>query len=287
MELSIILNYIMTKRKRRCDISEASKLCIDSGFKYVDYTPDFVSENWRELALKDREVLDKAGIIVEQTHAPFNRYCQYDQNMFFTYYRRLFEASSLLGAKYVVVHADEYRTKDRYNEDEIVNFTYDYLAPFVDFSVKNNMTVAIENLFEDNSYRWPQINGKSRFTSRVEELIGIIEKFSSPNVKCCWDFGHAKCAYGLSGMTEAMKKVGEYIVCTHVHDNYFDRDLHLLPFLGDTDWEENMKVLKQAGYKGKLSFEFAYGNIPDELIGTFLKAAYSTGVYLSELFEKS
>ena len=288
MDLSISFNYIINNRKNGCrDIKSAAKLCRASGFKYIDYTPYFISDNWMELAIRDKEVFDNEGIIVEQTHAPFNRYCQFDEKMLQTYYMRLFVASSILGAKYVVVHADEYRTKDRYDEKEILDFTYYYLSPYVDFATKHNMIVTIENVFEDNSYRWPQIDGKSRFTSRINELKDIIEKFSSPNVACCWDFGHAKCAFGLNEMINAMDFVGKYIVCTHVHDNYYEKDLHLLPFLGDINWETNMAKLKQIGYKGKLSFEFAYGNIPDELIQLYLSTAYATGEYLIKLFEKN
>lgn len=286
MELSITLNYIMNNCSNGpLDISKAAKLLHNSNFKYVDYTPDFISNDWKERVLRDKEVLNKESIIVEQTHAPFNRYCQYDEKLFETYYERLFEASSILGAKYVVVHADEYRTKDSYNEKEILEYTYNYLAPHVDFATKHHMIVAIENVFEDNNYRWPQINGKSRYTSRVEELICIIERFSSSNVACCWDFGHAKCAYGANDMAKILNQVGKYVVCTHVHDNYYGKDLHLLPFLGDTNWKENMVELKNVGYNGKLSFEFGYGKIPYELFPVFLNTAHVTGEYLIDLFK--
>ena len=285
MELSMQLNYIMEHGlgKRR-SIYEAADLCCSAGFKYVDYSPDFLSEDWEKCAWRDKEILEKLGISVEQTHAPFNRYRQFDEDMFMTYFKRLFEASYILGAKYVVVHADEYRTVDRYNEKEILEYTCGYLAPFVDYASSHGMTVAVENVFEDNNYRWPEIDGKSRFTSRIDELISVIEKFSSPNVACCWDFGHAKCAFGNENMVDALDKVGKYVVCTHVHDNYKNSDLHLLPFLGETNWKENMAMLKKVGYSGKLSFEFAYGNIPDELISGYLKAVYDTGIYLKNMF---
>ena len=289
MELSISLNYLMLRRgtSERRRIEEAADICRKSGFKYVDYTPEFCSDEWAKIAAHDREALENASITVEQTHAPFNRYCQYDDGMFFEYYKRVFEASKILGAKYVVVHADEYRTKDRYDEKEIIEYTYDYLAPYVEYAEKNGMTVAIENVFEDNTYRWPQIDGKSRFTSRIEELKEIIERFDTPSVACCWDFGHAKCAFGKDGMTDAMKRVGKHIVCTHVHDNYHEKDLHLVPFAGDADWEQNISCLKSVGYSGKLSFEFAYGAYPDELIGVWLKYVHATGEYLAGLFDKA
>lgn len=287
MELSVPLNYIKRKRGSAAprEFSETCRFALDAGFFFADYSPDFRSDDWEERARRDREALDACGMKVEQTHAPFNRYRSYPEDSFFEYYRRLFEASKIIGARYVVVHADEYRTADRYDPKEIEDFTYDYLAPYVEFAEKNGLVVAIENLFEDHC-RWNEIDGKSRFTSRVEELKAIIERFGTPSVACCWDFGHARCAFG-DGMTDALKQVGKYVVCTHVHDNYHNSDLHVMPFLGEVDWEANMKSLGEAGYRGKLSFEFAYGRLPDEIIPSWLNTLHTVGEYLVGLFDGS
>lgn len=287
MELSFSLDYLRKKRETESlrSIEDMAKLCSEAGFRYVDYSPDFCADDWEKLAYHDREVLERAGICVEQTHAPFNRYRRYRREDFPVYYRRLFEASEILGAKYVVVHADEYSTTSgRYDQNEILDFTYDYLAPFVEYAEKNGMTVAIENVFEDKTRYCPQIGGRSRFTSTTEELKAIIERFNTPSVACCWDFGHAKCSFGKDAMLDAMKELGKYIVCTHVHDNYYEKDLHLMPFMGDIPWEAHLAALKEMGYQGKLSFEFAYGSLPEELLPTWLNMVYSTGEYMLSIY---
>lgn len=285
MNLSIELQCILRQRgtEVKRPIEEAAKLAKAAGFNYVDYTPDFKCEDWKEKAKHDREVLDAYGITVEQTHAPMGRYRQHDMSMFYTYYDRVFEASAILGAKYVVCHGDEYCTSDHWDEKEILEFTYDYLAPRVDFAVKHGMGVAVENLFEDSVKHCPQIDGKSRFTSRVHELAAIIERFNTPDVSVCWDFGHAACAFGFDDMLSQLKVVGKYLTCTHVHDNYYDRDLHLLPFLGKIKWEEHMAYLKEIGYKGNFNFEFAYGWFPDALLPQWLDMVHTTGEYLINL----
>jgi len=145
------------------------------------------------------------------------------------------------------------------------------------------MTVAIENVFEDSIRRCPQFDGKSRFGSRIHELKGIIERFNDPSVRCCWDFGHASCAFGPDGMLEPMKEIGKYLVCTHVHDNYYEKDLHLLPFLGNVNWEAHMQALKEMNYQGKFSFELVYGSYPDALLGKWLKHVHEIGEYLTAL----
>lgn len=286
MELSLCLNYL---RKRRGSASlrsmeETAKLAADAGFMLADYTPDFEAENWREMAAHDFETLSKYGIRVEQTHAPFNRYRTYDQADFKKLYRNEFEASKIVGAKYVVVHADEYRTGDRYDEKEIEDFAYEFLSPYVDYAAANGLTVAIENVFEDDA-KWPKIDGKSRYTSRVYELKGIIDRFNAPEVKCCWDFGHAKCAFGRDGMLGAFKTVSDKVVCTHVHDNYYGKDLHLMPFLGEIDWEAHMKYLAEIGYSGAFSLEYVYDRFPDELVPLWLNTSREVAGYLTKMFD--
>jgi len=287
MELGMSLDYLLKQRgtEGKRDFEEAVRLCAEAGFRYVDYSPDYKAADWAEKAMREKEILDRAGLIVEQTHAPFNRYGQHPEELFWTYYRNLFEASKIMGAKYVVVHADEYRTVDHYDEKEAEDFAYDFLAPHVDYAKKNGMIVAIENVFEDSIRRCPQFGGKSRFASRIHELKGLIERFNDPSVRCCWDFGHAACAFGTEGMLEPMKEIGKYLVCTHVHDNYYERDLHLVPFLGNVNWEAHMKCLKEIGYQGKFSFELVYGCCPDALMGGWLKHVHDVGEYLIGLYD--
>ena len=287
MELSMSLDYLV--RQFEMDdpraFDKAVALCKNAGFRYVDYSPDYISDNWEARAHRDREALDRAGLRVEQTHAPFNRYGWYDAAQFPVCYRRLFEGSKILGARYVVVHGDEYRTVDHYDRREIEDFTYDFLAPYVEYAEKAGMVTAIENLFEDQVARSPQIDGKSRFTARIDELQGLIERFNTPSVGCCWDFGHANCAFGREKALDAMRQVVRHIRCTHVHDNYYGKDLHLMPFLGEIDWPAHMACLRENGYQGKLSFEFVYGHFPESLLPVCLTTLRAVGDYLVRCFQ--
>ena len=145
------------------------------------------------------------------------------------------------------------------------------------------MKVAIENLFEDGCGN--AVDGKSRFTSRVEEVIAVIERFNDPEVCCCWDFGHAACSFGHKDMLEYLKPAGKYVECTHVHDNFYGKDLHLVPFLGGVPWESHMQYLKEIGYSGNLSFELGYSGIPEHMMPDWLKHTYTVGQYLQKLAE--
>lgn len=86
-------------------------------------------------------------------------------------------------------------------------------------------------------------------------------------------------------MLNAMKEVGRYICCTHVHDNYYGKDLHLTPFFGEIDWESHMACMRETGYQGKLSFEFVYGRLPEKLLPMWLESVHKVGQYMIGLFE--
>lgn len=251
------------------NIEEMAKLCADAGFKSLDYTPSFLREDWESAAAHDLEVLSKYGITVNQTHLPFNRYGKYDAYDFTELTMRCVRASKLVDAKFVVTHADEYRTVDHYDPKEIEDFEYERLVPVAEACEKMGMRLAIENVFEDSPRTCKVIDGKCRFCSRIEELIGLVKRFNSENVGICWDFGHAHVAFG-ENMTAALEKAAKYLTVTHVHDNYYERDLHLAPLTGKVDWQAQMRVLKESGYKGTFSLETVYGALPDEIMPEYL-----------------
>ena len=171
MELSLSLGYLLSiyGSDRLRSLEDAACLCKGAGFDCVDYSPICQGDAWEADVCREREILERAGLAVEQTHAPFNRYGFYSAEEFPERFRRLFVASRILGAKAVVVHADEYRPIGRYDVREALTFTYEFLAPYVEYAAKHDLIVAVENLCEDFYPAYPQLDGKSRFTSRLEE----------------------------------------------------------------------------------------------------------------------
>jgi sugar phosphate isomerase/epimerase len=137
----------------------------------------------------------------------------------------------------------------------------------------------METLFEDRA----PTGQRARFTSYVDELNAIVFAYNTPSVGICWDFGHARVSYGAKQFEE-MKNVGNKISSTHAHDNRQKKDLHLIPFLGDTDWELGLKTLKEVGYTGDLTFELGYGSFPEELITDYINLVYKIGKFMVDKF---
>ncbi len=286
MRLSINLPYVAGPRfgGREYAFPEAAARCRDAGFRVLDVTPKLADDGWRARVAADAAAIRNMGMDISQTHAPYNRYKKAPAEEFAELFRRAFEAAHVMGVRQIVVHGDEYRDyADGFDPAAACDHMYGFLAPYADLAARNGFSVAIENLFEETDVASEK--ERSRFTSRVEELLALVDRFGdAKTVGVCWDFGHAHVAFG-DGMLEELKKVGGRLIATHVHDNYYRRDLHLPPFAGDVDWESHMRYLAQIGYAGDLTYELVYGRLPEALTADFLSDLARRGQILFSMQE--
>lgn len=278
MQQGINLGFVL-KRRNASDrsLQEGLELCRNSGFFLLDYLSPVSEDRWLERAKAEREMIDRSGLAVHQSHCPFFRYRPEGLNLFTEYAPRAVRAAAVLGAQYFVIHADEYREFDSFDPQRILRKTQEYLAPVIELCAEAGIRPAIENLFEDGY--GPQIGGRSRFTAKTEDVLAVIESFPGSGIGCCWDSGHAQCAYGAHAADE-LKKLAPYLICTHMHDNSCGRDLHKPAFFGDLDWECIMEILNSSGYAGNFTWEFVYERFPDALLPDFLRFIHKTGEYL-------
>lgn len=284
MELSICANYLQKTELSDKSAVNMFRLCKEAGFTVIDYTP--AGETWEQQVRALLHASEVTGMPIEQSHAPFNRYAKRPIEEYKVLMDRAFEAAIRMGNKQIVVHGDDYRfPKDGvYDAEQAMTEMYEFWAPYVEKATKNGVGVAIETVFEDNRAKDAPPN---RFTSRLDELMGLIDQFDNPLVTCCWDSGHARLAFTREGMPDAMRALGSRITCTHIHDNYYNKDLHVIPFQGDIDWREQMATLKEIGYKGNLTYELVYGKWPESMVAEFLRVAADTGKILIGMFENA
>lgn len=284
MELSICANYLHTTELSDKSVINIFRLCKQAGFTVIDYSP--CGETWEKQVVSLLKASQAFEMPLEQSHAPYNRYRNLPIEDYKLLMDRAFEAAIRMGNKQIVIHGDDYRVPKGgvYNAESAMTEMYEFWAPYVELATKNGVGVAIETVFEDNRAKDAPPN---RFTSRLNELMGLIDRFDNPLVTCCWDSGHARLAFTRAGMPDAMRMLGSRITCTHIHDNYYNKDLHVLPFQGDIDWRVQMKTLKEIGYKGNLTYELVYGKIPDCIVEDYLRIAAKTGKILMDMFEKA
>ena len=276
-----VLGGVTPDRKTEDVVSDVARLYA-LGFESLDLSISM--KNWKERAPELRGALDEKGFSVHQTHAPFRRNNSGFKGGFDDYKKCLentVEYTAILGAKYCVVHAEEYypTVDEPFDAKKAHALLYELYAPYVELARKRGVTIAFESLFEEGAiFSEP----RSRYSSRVEEVISLIESYNDSAVGCCWDFGHSQLSYR-DGHFDAFKQAFKYIVCTHVHDNYAGMDLHLPPTLGNVDWQKFIPYMKENGYKGNLSFELHGVKMPDDLKMEYLSFVSKVGDYLLSL----
>ena len=269
MEYGINIRFI----EKLVGMETAAKMIAEAGFTKLDYTPALLPDTWREKMMGDLEIFKAYGLTVHQTHAPFNRYGSYKERHG-ECLLRCAEATEQTGAKYMVVHGDEFDFKNQtFTPEAALAYNHDLFLPFVERAEKGGYKIAFETMFEDLDRR--------RFTSFADELMALIHSYQSPAVCCCWDFGHGYVSFK-DRAPERIREFGSLIECTHLHDN-IGTDAHHLPMTGRIDWPATMAAFREIGYKGVMSVEYAYGSMPETLMQEFLNLTFKTAKYLGEL----
>ena len=268
-------------------IKEAGFDCVDFSYNNAEENSPLLSDTYREYAQKIREHLDKIELICNQAHAPFPFIYggKFDESN--PQYRdtvRAIESASILGAEYIIVHS--IGIPQEVNGVDVWEYNKDFYRSLIPYCEKFGISVAVENLFK----RIKKPGGfdfMGRF-AKSDELCRLIRDINSPYIVGCVDTGHASLTAGEEPEDFIAGLDGKYIKAVHIQDGDYIDDRHVLPFIGDFNWEAIMRSLKKIGYNNDLTFEiFKYlKKFPNELIPDALKLAQRCGRYLISLFEK-
>ena len=271
MEYGININFFANK----IGMEKAAKLVAKAGFTQLDYTPPIKLDTWRESMNESLKIFDAYGLKVHQTHSPFNRYGSYENHPLCL--ERCAEATEIMGAKYMVAHADEFDFEhNTFSPEAAAEYNRKIYLPYVERAEKNGYKIAFETVFEDGNYR-----GR-RYSSLADELYDFILSWNNPAaVCCCWDFGHSNVQFKKDAPAIA-RRFGSLIECTHLHDNA-GNDSHQMPMTGDIDWKETMDAFHDIGYKGIMSVEYAHGSMPESLTEEFINLTFKSAKYAWEI----
>lgn len=167
---------------------------------------------------------------------------------------------------YVVVHLSSGENAPHLNDLGISRFEY-----LVNTAVKHNVTVAFEN------------------QRKLANIAYMMERYKDcPNVGFCWDNGHEAC---FTEGREYMPLFGNKLVCTHIHDNFAQKngDLHLMPFDGCYDFNRYAEHIKKSGYTGTLLLETSIfsGDYHKMTPRQFLNEAYKRVSMLADMCDKA
>ena len=251
-------------------IEEAIDLVYEAGFLFFDLEAES-----REEAERIASHLEGKNARIIQSHMPFNRYKRIPTALFRKNVMDYAAYAKYMGAEILVVHGDEFDYPNEiYTRENALEYNYRFFYDLVEYASANGMRVAFENTFQEAT----KLN-RPHYCAFAEDLCELVDRYDTQTVGICWDTGHAKVQYEDRDI-EAMKIAGKRIICTHIHDNYYNQDLHGFPFTGNIHWKNLMQTLNDIGYGGDLSFEFVYDRLPKALAPDYLKLLRRTGEYL-------
>lgn len=160
--------------------------------------------------------------------------------------------ASLLGVKTIVFHTAWNKANAQLStEKQLMYFKTINLQAFTkigEYGKEVGVKIAVENRLEGT------------FGSRPYDLIDLVEQ-DPDNLGVCFDTGHAN----VNGFDcgDFVQELGEHLIATHVHDNDGRSDQHLLPYMGNINWELFFRAIKGTRYRGPLIVEVP-GSSQDE-----------------------
>lgn len=270
----------------KAQITDSVDLCSQAGYRVMDmnfhdccmFDTPMKTDRWEEWIYGIKEKAKECGIEFSQGHSHFYNFCDPsvpNREELDEYIRRGIIGASVLGIPWMVIHAGtdfQSSTPVKSSREK----TIEYLKPRIELAAKHNVGIAIENLWELN------ISPKRRYTSTAEELVELVDILSQDfdNVGICWDVEHSSIMK--QDLYSQLQLVGNRLKATHISDYLSVQEDHILPFSGNTDWAEVMRVLKSVSYKGDFTYEIHRYTmrVPDELVLSALKHSVKVGNYL-------
>ena len=203
------LNY-----KKRLDIYKKV------GFKevalYIDNSYLNEGEDYNQIINYAKEI----GLEVNQAHADYkisNLICDENSDKYFDYIGEKLSECYKLGIKNLVAHASMGVPAPKISDKQLKK-----LVTIIDSFANSDVCLCFENV-KDNS-----------------NLTSILQ-LNHPQIKMCFDLGHAHC---YDDEEELFEKYKDKIACSHLHNN-FGSDTHNILTDGEIDFKPFVEKLKK------------------------------------------
>ena len=138
------------------------------------------------------------------------------------------------GIYFVIMHLNKNFKSPKYNKLGLKR-----IEKLANYAKELNVKIAFENV---------ELKGYLEY---------IIDNINLDNIGICFDSGHYHTFYKDDF---DLQKFKNKIFAVHLHDNFQNGDLHLIPFDGNNNWNEIIKKLNDANYKGYITMEQRYSD---------------------------
>lgn len=254
MRLSTSTN-ILFERQNQAPINplETMVICKNAGFEVLDfcfhdlstYQNDFLTDSWQDYFKKCKEKADEIGIEFSQGHAVVYDFCRKDISHphFEQLLTKCIIGAREIGVKWLVLHPSTVHSNRPYLDSKKANV--EFFKRWVDFASKYQVGLAIENMWDAH------ISPIKLYCTTAEELVDLVEDV--PGLEICWDQEHSSIMN--QDILSSLQLIGSHLKATHISDYTNPRDIHLLPFMGKSNWSEIMNAFKKVNYQGDFDLE--------------------------------
>ena len=156
--------------------------------------------------------------------------------------RRSIQACAMVGVPHTVVHAGALPGATP------TEFIKENIAFFKQFE-EDAERWGVDLLVENSAMAW----NPEYYLRTGKELREFVQLADMPRLHICWDVGHGN-VQGC-GQTQDIIDMGPELHALHVQDNYGDRDSHVMPLVGTTNFDNVLRGLIEIGYAGDFTFE--------------------------------
>lgn len=183
------------------------------------------------------EAAAKAGLAVENAHLQFaGMNSMWEDGFAGEHYCSeligLIAEAGVYGVPTLVVHLTRTSTPPGPNE-----LGYSRFMRLVEAAERADVTLAFENL------------------KVVERLYDFMKLADSARVGVCFDSGHN---HYVCPERRICRDFAPLIKAVHLHDNFGNKDSHLIPFDGNADWDKIRQELIDSAYSGAWSLEIEH-----------------------------
>lgn len=181
---------------------------------YIDNNYINTNENYEDII----NYAVSLGIQVNQAHVDYkisNLICDKTTNEYFNYIQNKLDVCKQFKIKYLVAHASMGNNPPELDEEDLKK-----LSCLLDKFKQDNIYLCLENV-------------------RVNKNLDKALLLNHPNLKVCFDLGHAHC---YDNEYELFEKYKYKIICSHLHNN-FKSDTHNILTQGEIDYKFFIKKL--------------------------------------------
>ncbi len=237
-----------------CPTDEARVQALyDCGFRYIDLSLydgaredwEYFSDDWREKVAALRAFADKLGVKFVQCHAPggnplTSKADKYDLLLRSTI--RSLEICQMLGIPNCVYHAG---WRGKIEKEDYFKENRRFVEDMIPAMEKTGVNLCVENSTKANMK-------DMYYFFDGEDMAEFIDWIGHPQLKACWDTGHAN----IEGhQYKDLVALGERLTTVHINDNLGEKDQHMHPYIGTLNMDEVMHGLLNAGFSGYFTFE--------------------------------